>query len=163
MRKRGGSPEGKEEAEEAKEFEFGKKNIAMSEFDAASGGEGVGAEPVSAEERLQYLKDRGVEVETVEDREKARQGGNATAPVLLQAAASIGSESEGEALGAAASEGAVEFALIPHDTAKPIRRMYLPASSRAPGDALPTFVKPYFADGLAVDAGLLGEQVRSAA
>ena len=50
-----------------------------------------------------------------------------------------------------------QFALIPHDTSKPIRSVFLPPQPTA-GDNLPNFCKPYFADSNSVDVNLLNQQ-----
>jgi len=103
------------------------------------------AEFESSDDRLKYLTDHGIEVETPEDRKK---GSNIDTRLFSQLSSVDLS-----------SQGGVEFALVPQDTSKPIRKMYLPSelASKA-GDQLPSFVKAYFADGVAVDAGLLEGQ-----
>jgi len=105
-----------------------------------------------AEDRLQYLKDHGVEVETVEDRALAEKKMATTISPLL---AQIQISSSGPA-----SSSDVKFVLIPQDTAKPFRQLSL--TSKDPltltRDAIPDYVKPYFADSIGVDAGLLQQQ-----
>jgi hypothetical protein len=61
---------------------------------------------------------------------------------------------------ASTNEEGIQFALVPHDTSRPIRTVWLPLSvaTETPGDAIPTFVKPYFADNKSIDASLLQQQ-----
>ncbi|GMI47223.1 hypothetical protein TrCOL_g5678 [Triparma columacea] len=108
---------------------------------------------LSADDRLKYLKDRGVEVETVEDRKNAKTSDNRLISQLASTEISEkGSNSQ-------ARDGTVEFAFIPQDTSKPIRKVYLPVDlASKPGDQLPSFVKSFFADGVSIDSNLLGDQ-----
>jgi hypothetical protein len=56
---------------------------------------------------------------------------------------------------------AIPFVFCPCDDTKPLQTVYLPASvaEEAPGDALPNYVKPYFAsDRNTIDASMLKEQ-----
>ncbi|GMH78422.1 hypothetical protein TrLO_g12830 [Triparma laevis f. longispina] len=102
----------------------------------------------SPEARLEYLKSRGVEVETVEDREKAKSEVVGIAEIVKQLQRKV---DDGEVI-----EG-TEFALIPHDASKPIRSVFLPPQLTA-GDNLPNFCKPYFADSNSIDVNLLNQQ-----
>lgn len=108
---------------------------------------------LSADDRLKYLKDRGVEVETVEDRKNAKTSDSRLISQLASTEISEkGSNSQ-------ARDGTVEFAFIPQDTSKPIRKVYLPVDlASKPGDQLPSFVKSFFADGVSIDSNLLGDQ-----
>lgn len=108
----------------------------------------------SDEDRLNYLKDRGVEISTAEEREAARKA-NAlhVAPILKQ----IGDLS----LNHGDTEDGIQFVLIPCDESKAMRTLTVPRSflNNNRGDVLPAFVKPYFgADKRSVDASLLQEQ-----
>ncbi|GMH92114.1 hypothetical protein TrST_g11947 [Triparma strigata] len=105
----------------------------------------------TAESRLEYLKSRGVEVETVEDRKammnEERTGGVAEVVRQLMSSKETDEKVEG-----------TEFAFVPHDTSKPIRSVFLPSVATGSGDKLPAFVKPYFADSNSIDVNLLNEQ-----
>jgi len=115
----------------------------------------------SDEDRLNYLKDRGVEISTAEEREAARKANaSSVAPIFEQLSKlSLGndnnnnnSDDDGEA---------IKFVVIPHDESKPMQTVKLPASylKEHRGDVIPNFVKPYFAaDKRSVDASLLQAQ-----
>jgi hypothetical protein len=55
-------------------------------------------------------------------------------------------------------DGGIEFVLVPCDLNKTMRKMILPFSAIAPGDNLPEFVTPYFADSRTIDVVLMNEQ-----
>ena len=54
----------------------------------------------------------------------------------------------------------VSFVYIPHDESKPLATLSLPAAFTAthPGDALPEYIQPFFADSKVIDGPLLQEQ-----
>lgn len=116
----------------------------------------------SAEDRLNFLKDRGVEISTFEEREADRKA-NATgvAPIFKQLSKLGLKDSDNDDNGD--DEDGIKFVLIPHDESKAMRTVTLPASFLKDGDhrgdVIPTFVKPYFgADKRRVDANLLQSQ-----
>mmetsp|Transcript_14046 Transcript_14046/g.28838 ORF Transcript_14046/g.28838 Transcript_14046/m.28838 type:complete len:420 (-) Transcript_14046:63-1322(-) len=111
----------------------------MSEFDNTFN---------NSEDRLKYLTDHGIEVETPED----RKAESSTVSLIIQQLQMTEEDS------LSANPSSIQFALIPQDTGKPIRRCYLPHSALHSGDALPKFVKSYFADGVSIDSNLLGDQ-----
>jgi hypothetical protein len=108
-----------------------------------------------ADSRLQYLKDHGVEVETVEDRraaeEKASKSSGEISAIMAQLAVSLSGPANG---------ADTKFILIPHDTSKPMRQLSLTAKEgvETNKDAIPNYVKPYFADSNSIDASLLAAQ-----
>jgi hypothetical protein len=112
----------------------------------------------SAEDRLNYLRERGVEISTHEERAAAKKANaNVVAPIFEQLAKlSVNGDDDDDD----DSDGSIKFVLIPHDDSKPIRTVKLPSTftndhgSRS-GDLISTFVKPYFADRRSVDANIL--------
>jgi hypothetical protein len=113
----------------------------------------------SAEDRLNYLRERGVEISTHEERAAAKKSNaNVVAPIFEQLAKlSVNDDDDDDDDG---SDGSIKFVLIPHDDSKPMRTVKLPSTftndhgSRS-GDLITTFVKPYFADRRSVDASIL--------
>lgn len=57
-------------------------------------------------------------------------------------------------------DSGVNFVYIPQDESKPLANLLLPADFTAahPGDALPEYIKPFFADSKRIDSQLLQEQ-----
>jgi len=108
-------------------------------------------------DRLNWLKERGVEISTAEERaKKANESNTGVAPIFEQLSKlSVNDEDDDDNDG----EG-IKFVLIPHDDSKPIRTVKMPStfSKDHMGDVIPTFVKPYFADKRSVDASLLHKQ-----
>ena len=110
----------------------------------------------SDEDRLNYLLDRGVEISTAEEREAARKANASSVAPIFQQLSKLGQSDSSER-----EDGSVQFVLIPHDESKPMSTVNLPASflKEHRGDAIPLFVKPYFAaDKRSVDAELLRAQ-----
>eukprot|EP00518_Triparma_eleuthera_P005611 CAMPEP_0182453898 /NCGR_PEP_ID=MMETSP1319-20130603/759_1 /TAXON_ID=172717 /ORGANISM="Bolidomonas pacifica, Strain RCC208" /LENGTH=279 /DNA_ID=CAMNT_0024651857 /DNA_START=65 /DNA_END=900 /DNA_ORIENTATION=+ len=105
-----------------------------------------------ASSRMEYLKSRGVEIETVEDRQALSSSSSsspASVPEILKQLSCASCE----------SSGGCSFAFVPVDSSRPIRQVHLPGSGGiANADLLPDFVRPYFADGRGVDAGLMRDQ-----
>jgi CS domain len=60
------------------------------------------------------------------------------------------------------TDGSIGFVMIPCDSSKPMRQIFLPPSysNESAGDRLPDFVKPYFADRRTVDVSLMKEQAQ---
>ena len=115
------------------------------------------------EQRLDWLRARGVEIETVEERKAA----------ALQRSSMIKKNYKDEYFHPRDYEGVeggvVHFVCIPHDTSKPIRACAMPRAQTGgaqgqlgslprAGDQLPLYVKPYFSDGKCVDPSLLLQQ-----
>jgi hypothetical protein len=107
----------------------------------------------SEEDRLNYLLDRGVEISTPEQREATRKANaSSVAPIFQQLSKLSLDDSE---------DGGVQLVWIPQDESKPMATLTLPASFLKDhrGDAIPEFVKPYFAaNKKSVDASLLQAQ-----
>jgi hypothetical protein len=113
----------------------------------------------STQEREQWLRDRGVLIETAEDRKAADDNRLGLAPIFQQLTLSMDADDD-------TSEG-VKFVWVPQDTTKPMATVTMPITSitatttsipGAGGDAFPTFLKPYFADRKSIDASLLQDQ-----
>jgi hypothetical protein len=109
----------------------------------------------SAEDRLNYLRERGVEISTHEERAAAKEANaNIVAPIFEQLAKlCVNDDDDG-------SDGSIKFVLIPHDESKPMKTVKLPSTftndhGTRSGDLITTFVKPYFADRRSVDANIL--------
>lgn len=112
-------------------------------------------------EREQWLRDRGVHIETSRDRSRAETiladiENNRPLRITEQVMRlSIGSDDDGIIDG-------IKFVFIPHDTSRDISTLILPTrlmEALGPaGDVLPTYVKSYFADGKTIDGALLKDQ-----
>ena len=109
----------------------------------------------SAEDRLNYLRERGVEISTHEERAAAKKSNaNTVAPIFEQLAKLCVNDDNDD------DDGSIKFVLIPHDDSKPMKTVKLPATftndhGTRSGDLITTFVKPYFADRRSVDANIL--------
>ena len=104
---------------------------------------------MTLEQREEWLKARGVEIENPGDRKKPR--GPSVVDQLIAASKAD----------ASVDETSIPFVFCPYDDTKPLQTVYLPSSvaDGAPGDALPNYVKPYFAsDRNSIDASMLKEQ-----
>jgi hypothetical protein len=117
------------------------------------------------EEREQWLRDRGVLIETAEDRKAASSTAStstSTSSTATDGVHSIVQQVSGLQLGVLneeEDEGSVKFVLVPHDEIKPLQTLMLPASvAKKSGDSLTQYVKPYFADNKSIDASLLQQQ-----
>lgn len=115
-------------------------------------------------EREQWLRDRGVLIETANDRRKAESilsGSTTTADGGDGRPLSIVEQVQSLSLNGIDEEG-VKFVYIPHDTSKPVSTMTLPkrlVEALGPGgDIIPTYVKSFFADGKSIDDSLFKEQ-----
>lgn len=98
-------------------------------------------------EREEWLRSRGVQIENPGDRQEGSES------VVQQLMARLDLQ--------ASDDDAIPFVYCPADDTQPMKTVYLPASvaEKKPGDALPDYVKPYFAtDKTSIDASLLKEQ-----
>lgn len=105
---------------------------------------------MTPKEREEWLRSRGVQIENPSDRKTP--GGQSVVNQL--AALSLNNEYLEE-------EGSIPFVFVPYDDTKPLQTLQLPASmaKNSSGDALPDYVKAYFAsDETSIDASLLKEQ-----
>lgn len=118
------------------------------------------------DDRMNYLKERGVEISTPEERAEARKANSlAIAPIFKQLC-KINDDNNNNTDDE--DGGGVKFVFVPHDGTKPIQTVTLPSGmcgttnhhsdSTRVGDLIPTFVKPYFADKRSIDAALLENQ-----
>mmetsp|Transcript_28795 Transcript_28795/g.60320 ORF Transcript_28795/g.60320 Transcript_28795/m.60320 type:complete len:386 (+) Transcript_28795:221-1378(+) len=111
-----------------------------------------------AEDRLNYLKDRGVEISTPEERAASRKANASSVAPILQQLSNLGIQ---ETSSTNKDNNDIKFVWIPADESKAMRTLVVPASflKENRGDAIPNFVKPFFgADKTRVDAGLLQKQ-----
>lgn len=105
---------------------------------------------MTPEEREEWLRSRGVVIETPADRQAGRE--NPSKSVLEQLIGGLDFSHD---------DGCIPFVYCPQDDSKPFQTLYLPASvaETIPGDALPEYVKPFFAsDKKSIDASLLKDQ-----
>lgn len=112
---------------------------------------------MTLEEREEWLRSRGVLIETPGDRNNAA-GATAAAngESVLAQLAGLDLKNKDDS-----DDDAIPFVFVPQDDTQPLRTLYLPASvaQAKPGDALPEYVKPYFAsDKQTIDASLLKDQ-----
>lgn len=119
---------------------------------------GIDGDNDNDNDRLNWLKERGVEISTAEERataQKANESNNSVAPIFEQLSKLSVNDDDDDDDG-----DGVKFVLIPHDDSKPIRTVKMPStfSKDHMGDVIPTFVKPYFADKRSVDSSLLHKQ-----
>ncbi len=119
------------------------------------------ADDMTPTEREQWLRDRGVLIESSEDRRKAESALSGTDRPL-----SIVEQIQKLNLTddtADKNDDGVKFVYLPHDTSKPIQTVCLPSrlvNVLGPaGDILPTYVKSYFADGRSIDEKIFKDQV----
>jgi len=120
---------------------------------------------LTPEEREQWLKDHGIQVETPSDRRQAESilSGCGTAkerpPSIVDQVQNLSISSSGSDN----VEEGIRFVYIPHDTSKPLSTLILPkrlVDALGPsGDIIPTYVKSFFADGLEIDDSLFNEQL----
>ncbi|KAL7538182.1 hypothetical protein ACHAXR_008936 [Thalassiosira sp. AJA248-18] len=123
--------------------------------------EGKVVDNMTPSEREQWLRDRGVQIETADDRRKTESILSSTAedrpPSIVEQVQRllIGDDDVGSGDG-------TKFVYIPHDTSRPITTLNLPKAlveALGPaGDILPTYVKSFFADGKSIDAELFKDQ-----
>jgi len=112
-------------------------------------------------EREQWLRDRGVQIESSADRRKAESalsGTDRPLSITEQVQRLSLSDSTGEN---DVTDG-VKFVYLPHDTAKPIKTVCLPlrlVDALGPaGDIIPTYIKSFFADGRSIDEKIFKDQ-----
>ena len=105
-------------------------------------------------EREEWLRERGVVIETPNERRQAESILSSTddrPPSIVEQVQSLSITEEG-----------IKFVYIPHDTSKPISTLVLPkrlVDALGPsGDIVPTYVKSYFADGKSIDNAIFKEQ-----
>ena len=113
-------------------------------------------------EREQWLRDRGVQIETSADRQaldsvmSGNEHGRPSNIVEQIQHLSLNSSDNNV-------DNGVKFVYLPQDTSKPISTITLPSrivEALGPaGDLIPNYVKSFFADGRSVDEGLFREQV----
>ena len=108
-------------------------------------------------EREEWLRERGVVIESPNDRRQAESILSGLAddrpPSIVEQVQSLSITEEG-----------IKFVYIPHDTSKPISTLVLPkrlVDALGPsGDIVPTYVKSYFADGKSIDNTLFKNRLR---
>ena len=115
-----------------------------------------------AEDRLNFLKDRGVEISTPEERAASRKANASSVAPILQQISNLGLSSSSSSTSVNENnDDDIKFVWIPADESKAMRTLVVPASflKENRGDVIPNFVKPFFgADKTRVDAGLLQQQ-----
>jgi hypothetical protein len=97
-------------------------------------------EDMGPEARMEFLRSRGIIVETVEDRKKAAEVAATQPPGLFLTAAT----------------GYFEIALYPCDDSLPISSVFV---QQGAGDVLPSQLRPAFADGKELNSKLLSSQM----
>ena len=121
-------------------------------------------EDMTPQEREEWLRQRGIQIETPADRRKASAAAAAAAgelSIIQQMHLRGDNDNSDSDQPSKLSSNSVKFVCIPADDSMPLRTLILPESFRknTPGDALPEYVKPYFAsDRTSIDATLLKEQ-----
>mmetsp|Transcript_35027 Transcript_35027/g.84765 ORF Transcript_35027/g.84765 Transcript_35027/m.84765 type:complete len:379 (+) Transcript_35027:123-1259(+) len=116
---------------------------------------------MTPEQREEWLKDRGVQIETPSDRRRAEKASSGDSVSILDQMIMMRLQDSDADDGSQSHEQAIKFVYIPHDDSRPVRTLSVPVavSQSIPGDALPEYVKPYFAaDRTSIDASLLKEQ-----
>ncbi|KAL9183879.1 hypothetical protein ACHAXT_004735 [Thalassiosira profunda] len=110
-------------------------------------------------EREQWLRDRGIQIETPKDRREAEAvlSGSAEDRPL-----SIVEQVQRLSLGSDGGNDGIKFVYLPHDTSRSMTTLYLPkrlVDALGPaGDMIPTYIKSFFADGKSIDDTLFKEQ-----
>ena len=110
---------------------------------------------MTTQEREQWLRERGVEIESPASANGKSPSASTTGILQQMAGLGLNDAENGE------QESYISFVCVPQDESKDIFTLKLPASlaKTTPGDALPNYVKPYFAaDRQSIDANLLKEQ-----
>lgn len=117
---------------------------------------------MTAQEREDWLRDRGVVVETPSDRRRVESilTGDAAEGRPMSIVEQIKDLSL--ASGSDSGDEGVKFVYIPHDTSRDMVTLTLPkrlVEALGPaGDIIPTYVKSFFADGRSIDEALFKEQ-----
>ena len=75
----------------------------------------------STQEREQWLRDRGVVIETAEDRKAADEGSLTLAPIFKQLSLSVDNSNDAE-------EDGVKFVCVPQDTTKSMTTVTMPST-----------------------------------
>ncbi|KAL7461702.1 hypothetical protein ACHAXS_002116 [Conticribra weissflogii] len=120
----------------------------------------TGIDGMTPEEREQWLRDRGVQIETFSDRQKLESlmSNNKQDRPL-----SIVEQIQRLSLNNRNHDEGIKFVYLPHDTSKKIATIILPqrlVEVLGPaGDIIPTYVKSFFADGKSIDEELFRDQV----
>ena len=115
----------------------------------------------SAEDRLNYLLDRGVEISTPEERDAARKANASSVPPIFQQLSKLSQSNTDTNTNSNAKDGKVKFVLIPYNESRAMQTVTIPALfvKDHRGDVIPDFVKPYFgANKRSIDASLLQAQ-----
>ena len=121
------------------------------------------SDDMTPNEREQWLRNRGVHIETPHDRQQAE---SILARVGDGRPPSIVAQVKGISIGNTGDIGitGIKFVYIPHDTSMDISTLTLPhrlVEALGPaGDFIPTYVKSFFADGKSIDGALLQDQAR---
>jgi len=116
---------------------------------------------MTPEQREEWLKDRGVQIETPSDRRRAEKASSGDSVSILDQMIMMRLQDSDADDGSQSHEQSIKFVYIPHDDSRPVRTLSVPVavSRSTPGDALPGYVKPFFAaDRTSIDASLLKEQ-----
>ena len=118
---------------------------------------------MTPEEREQWLRDRGVKVETPNDRRKAEAVLSGTDEDSTTRPQTIVEQIQSLTIsdGSCNDNEGIKFVMIPHDSSKPLVQVVLPkklADALGTGDIIPTYVKSYFSDGKSIDNSLFKEQ-----
>lgn len=118
--------------------------------------------PDTATSSEQWLRERGVQIETPNDRRKAdailTSEGDGPTPSIVEQIRRLTCKDDVSGGG----EGAgVTFVYLPHNGARPVSTVHLPqrvVDALGAGDVLPAYVKAFFADGRSIDETLFKEQ-----
>ena len=116
-------------------------------------------EEMTLKEREDWLKERGVEIENPSDR---RQPGpdSTTGLSIVQQVQQLSIHDNKEPSSNNSGDDSISFVYIPQDDSKPLATLQLPKAfcQTHPGDALPHYLKSFFADSKSIDTNLLKEQ-----
>lgn len=124
---------------------------------------------MTPDEREQWLRDRGVRIETPDDRRAAEAVLSGSAeedrpPSVVEQVRRLSLDGSGgdDDDGGGGGDDGVKFVYLPHDASRPTSTLRLPrrlVDALGPaGDVLPTYVKSFFADGKSIDDALFQEQ-----
>jgi hypothetical protein len=112
---------------------------------------------MTLKEREDWLKERGVEIENPSDRTKPNGNQESTGLSIVQQVQQLSITCNNEP---SEDEDSISFVYIPQDDSKPLATLRLPKEfcQTHPGDALPHYLKTFFADSKSIDTQLLKEQ-----